>query len=104
MVNKSDGKPVWMLTVKVTPSMKSTDVYWTTIVSSAQANKNYMSCPFSGCDCPAGQTFCSHMLAVVYLIMLVQENNDMTFDEIFRTLPKPVLDLQSIAVRLSFIY
>ena len=104
VVNKSNGNPVWMLTVKVTPSMKSTDVYWTTIVSTAHANKTYMSCPFSGCDCPSGQNFCSHMLAVVYLIMLVQENDDMKFDDIFRTLSKPVLDLQSIAVRLSFIY
>ena len=88
--------------------MKSTEIYWTTLVSTAINSENiiaeYLCCPYSGCDCPAGQNFCSHMLAVVYLLLIIQENTTMNFEEIFDTLPKPVLDLQSIAIPMSFIY
>jgi hypothetical protein len=107
VVKKSDKSPLWLLTVKVTPSMKSTDVYWTTLISSVGmdgAINAYVPCPFSGCDCPAGQNFCSHMLAVIFLLMIIQEKRELSYQQLFSILPKPVLDLQSIPVKVSFIY
>ncbi len=83
--------------------MKSKDIYWTTVVFDANT-KEFCQCPYSCCDCPAGQMFCSHMLAVVLLLGIIQTNKDDSFEEFYKTLPKPILDLQSLPVKMTFIY
>ena len=96
-----DDSDVLMLTASVTPTVK-TPQYWTTLM--VDNSQKYLPCPFSGCDCPAGQLFCSHMLAFLLYVMLVQENKDMTFDDMVAILPPPVLSLQTLPVHFSFVY
>jgi hypothetical protein len=104
MLKKKENEcDVWLITVKVTPSMKSKDIYWTTIVVDLET-KSFCQTPYSGCDCPAGQMFCSHMLAVVLLLGIIQVNADESFNDIYETLPKPILDMQSLPVKMTYIY
>lgn len=100
---KDNDDDVWLLTIKVTPSMKTKEIYWTTIVLDKET-KSFCQSPYSGCDCPAGQMFCSHMLAVILLLGIIQENKEDSFNEIYATLPEPILGMQSLPVKLKFIF
>ena len=65
------SKDIILLSVVITPSMKTAQ-YCTTLMFDAH-NHEYVSSPYSGCDCPDGQLFCSHMLAFLQMVMLIQE-------------------------------
>ena len=101
-VQKIDDKsPVFLVTASVTPTVK-TDAYWTTIMVDRQGQ--YLCSPYSGCDCPVGQLFCSHMLGLLLIIMIIQENADILYDSMLSMLPEPVLSLQTQPVIFSFLY
>ena len=97
----SNNDDVFLLTASVTPTVK-TPQYWTTIM--VQSDGNYLPCPFSGCDCPAGQLFCSHMLGLLMYVMLIQEHSSISYDDMVQILPPPVMSLQTLPVAFDFIY
>jgi 5'-3' exonuclease len=92
---------VYLFSIRVTPSVK-TGVYSTSIVISKEGK--YLGCPYSGCECPAGNLFCSHMLAVLLLFMIIQDNNTTTFAEFLEYLPAPIISFQNIPVHNVMIY
>ena len=98
----SDDAVVILLTAAVTPTVK-TPQYWTTLMM-GEADAKYLSGPFSGCDCPAGQLFCSHMLALLLYVMLIQQHGDVSYDTMLVTLPPPVISMQTVPVPFSFLY
>jgi hypothetical protein len=67
---KSTKEPVTLITIQVTASMKS-EIYDVNIVM--HTNGSYELAPASGCDCPAGQFFCSHMLAFFLFVYTLQK-------------------------------
>ena len=97
-----DNTDVLLLTASITPTLK-TPLYWTTVMVDATTGK-YLCCPYSGCDCPVGQLFCSHMLALLLYVMIIQENIDIDFQNMVSILPDPVLSLQTQPVLFSFLY
>jgi hypothetical protein len=98
---KVRGTGVILLTVQITPSVKAS-LYWTSLVFDEQSG-NLLTTPFSGCDCPVGNLFCSHMLGLMLLIMMLQSNK-LNINELLRYLPPPVMSLQNLPVYAAFVY
>ena len=98
----SDNSDVIMFTAYVTPTVKSKQ-YWTTVMVDF-TNGAYLHNPYSGCDCPAGQFFCSHMLGLLTYVGLIQEFDDLDYNAFINTLPLQVLSLQSLPLGFTFIY
>ena len=69
---KTSEEPVTLITIQVMASMKS-ETYDVGIVMTM--DRKYDIAPASGCDCPAGQHFCSHMLAFFLLMYALQKKN-----------------------------
>jgi hypothetical protein len=95
-------RDVLLFSIKITPSVK-TGVYSTSIVVDRDT-KEYLGCPYSGCECPAGNLFCSHMLSVLLLFMIIQDNDAVTFADFLEYLPTPITSFQNIPVHNSMIY
>jgi len=94
----ADGSKEHVFQVTVTPSMKS-DVYLCYVVFSETGA--YLPTPKSGCSCPAGNLFCSHMLAHFLLLLVYQIEPTWDMDIVAEAMPAPV---KSIDVPISLEY
>lgn len=67
-----------MFQIQSTPSMKA-NAYAVNLIFSAHSDERneigsrYIRTPYSHCDCPAGQMFCSHMLGFLGILRIIQE-------------------------------
>lgn len=95
-----------MFQMKSTPSMKS-NAYAVNIVFSTDVSDiggRFIKSPYSHCDCPAGQMFCSHMLGFLGIMRIIQRNDLLTFITAVKVFPESVKALSSTGILLEYLY
>ena len=71
----------------------------------AKDGDTFMPGPASPCNCPVGRLFCSHLLAFIVLIGMIQilnENED--FDWFLSNMPEPVKSLHSLCIPFAYVF
>ena len=71
----------------------------------AKDGDTFMPRPASPCNCPVGRLFCSHLLAFIVLIGMIQilnENED--FDWFLSNMPEPVKSLHSLCIPFAYVF
>jgi hypothetical protein len=58
--------------------------------------------PLSCCDCPKGLLLCSHMIASLVTICLIQ-TSDVSFATFFERMPESVRELQMAGITIEFV-
>ena len=100
----TDGiERVRMLSIKCTPSMKK-DVYTIYLVLRL-SDDSFLPSPASRCNCPVGRLFCSHILAFIVLLGMMQ---NLTVTEDFHwfesSMPDPVKSLHSLCIPFQYVF
>ena len=67
------------------------------------ATGDFIGAPSSCCQCPAGRLFCSHMLALLLLLYLIQRLSNVTLDDLIASLPEPIKLLRATPIALSYL-
>ena len=91
---------VRIFSIKVTPSMKNVvySVYIIFTETGVYVPKQ------SKCDCPNGWLFCSHTLAFLLVIYLIQGMADWKFNDVKAFLPLPIKSLQSVPLSAGYVF
>ena len=92
----------FLFVVKVTPSMKA-ETYQVVIAANA-ATGEYKPAPCSRCDCPNGRLLCSHMLASLSMIYLVQQHPSWCLGDLIAAMPPPVKSMQNKPIPFDFVF
>ena len=96
-------EPVRIFSIKCTPSMKK-DVY-TIYLILRSSDDTFLQAPASRCNCPVGRLFCSHMLAFIVLLGMMQSlNDDETFQWFAESMPDPVKSLHSLCIPFQYVF
>lgn len=101
--------PCIMFQIQSTPSMKA-NAYEVNIIfktgtdESAVIGARYIRSPYSHCDCPAGQMFCSHMLGFLGILRVIQQKVLITHTAAKSIFPQSVKALSSTGILLEFVY
>ena len=66
--------------------------------------ERFVRSPYSHCDCPAGQMFCSHMLGFLGIIRIIQTNFLLPYSKIVDIFPESVKALSSTGILLEYVY
>ena len=94
---------VRMFSIRCTPSMKK-DVYTIYLVLILSSD-TFLLAPASRCNCPVGRLFCSHMLAFIVLLGMMQTlRNTENFDWFESNMPDPVKSLHSLCIPFQYVY
>lgn len=94
---------VRMLSIRCTPSMKK-DVYTIYLVLILSSD-TFLPAPASRCNCPVGRLFCSHMLAFIVLLGMMQTlRNTENFDWFESNMPDPVKSLHSLCIPFQYVF
>ena len=101
--------PCTMFQFRSTPSMKANAyavnlVFKIGSINTDEVSDRYMRSPYSHCDCPAGQMFCSHMLRFLGIVRVLQKKLLMTHDMAKASFPESVKALSSTGILLEFVY
>jgi hypothetical protein len=99
---KSSGADVVVFKGTCVPSMKQPE-YDFLIVFDLQTHM-YIPAPVSRCGCPAGQFFCSHMLAWLVCICLLQSFPAVSFADFVRGMPQPIKSIVAVPVPWSLMF
>ena len=97
-----------MYQIQSTPSMK-TNAYAVNLIFSElgegrnEIGSRYIRTPYSHCDCPAGQMFCSHMLGFLGILRIIQENKLLSYAAAIAMLPESVKALSSTGILLEYV-
>ena len=59
---------------------------------------------YSYCDCPDGLHFCSHMLALMLLLKVLQIQPEWNLATLTRMLPEPIKTIQSLPIAVDYVY
>ena len=100
----ADGvEAVRMFSIKCTPSMKN-DVYTIYLVFRI-SDDVFIPPPASRCNCPVGRLFCSHMLASIVLLGMMQslEENE-SYEWLESNMPDPVKSLHSLCIPFQYVF
>ena len=95
--------PVRIFSIKCTPSMKK-DAYTIYLVFRT-SNDKFVPPPASRCNCPVGRLFCSHMLAYIVLLGMMQSLRETETYEWFESnMPDPVKSLHSLCIPFQYVF
>ena len=103
--SKVDNEDVYLFRVFISPSLKSKP-YWTTLVFKKETGE-YVPSPTSRCDCPAGALFCSHMLAFLLMLMVVQNDGRRKIKSVSNLvdyMPEHMNKFKSMLFPVDFVY
>lgn len=94
---------------KSTPSMKANTyavnlIFKLGITDGNDVADRYLKSPYSHCDCPAGQMFCSHMLGFLGIIRIIQKHFLLSYSKMVEIFPECVKALSSTGILLEFVY
>ena len=98
-----------MFQIQSTPSMKA-NAYDVNIVfkigkdDTEAVGDRYIRSPYSHCDCPAGQMFCSHMLGFLGIARIIQRKVLMSHSAAKNIFPESVKALSSTGILLEFVF
>ena len=94
---------VRIFSIQCTPSMKK-DAYIVHLIL-AKNGDTFMPGPASRCNCPVGRLFCSHLLAFIVLIGMIQLLNEgEDFDWFINNMPEPVKSLHSLCIPFAYVF
>ena len=98
-----------MYQIKSTPSMKANAYAVNLIFRTGQVDGDheadrFVKSPYSHCDCPAGQMFCSHMLGFLGIIRIIQKNVLLPYTKMIEIFPESVKALSSTGILLEYVY
>ena len=66
--------------------------------------ERFVKSPYSHCDCPAGQMFCSHMLGFIGIIRIIQKHFLLSYNKVIDIFPESVKALSSTGILLEYVY
>ena len=94
---------VSIFSIQCTPSMKK-DAYMVHLILT-KANDIFMPGPASRCNCPVGRLFCSHLLAFIVLLGMIQMlNDDEDYKWFLANMPEPVKSLHSMCIPFAYVF
>jgi 5'-3' exonuclease len=94
---------VRMFSIKCSPSMKK-DVYTIYLVMRKSDDK-FIPAPGSRCNCPVGRLFCSHLLAFIVLLGMIQTSKTTEdFEWFVENMPEPVKSLHSLCIPFAYVF
>lgn len=94
---------VSMFSIKCTPSMKK-DAYTIYLVLT-RTGVSFLPAPASRCNCPVGRLFCSHMLAfIVALGMMQRLKPNENFKWFEASMPEPVKSIHSLCIPFQYVF
>ena len=98
-----------MYQIKSTPSMKANEyavnlVFRKGILDHDEVGVRFVRSPYSHCDCPAGQMFCSHMLGFLGILRVIQEHLLLSYSKISALFPPSVKALSSTGILLEYVF
>ena len=94
---------VRIFSIKCTPSMKK-DVYTVYLVLK-HSDDTFLPAPASRCNCPVGRLFCSHMLAFIVLLGMMQSlESTENFEWFAANMPEPVKSLHSLCIPFQYVF
>lgn len=92
-----------IFSIQCTPSMKK-DAYSVHLILS-KADDTFIPGPASRCNCPVGRLFCSHLLAFVVLLGIIQMlEDDEDYDWFVSIMPDPVKSLHSLCIPFEYVF
>ena len=95
--------PVRIFSIKCTPSMKK-DAYTIYLVF-RMLDDTFLPAPASKCNCPVGRMFCSHMLAFIVLLGMMQSLRETETLVWFESrMPEPVKSLHSLCIPFQYMF
>ena len=94
---------VRIISIKCTPSMKK--VVYTIYLILRTSDDSFLPAPASRCNCPVGRLFCSHMLAFIVLLGMMQRLHEKyDYDWLVANMPDPVKSLHSLCVPFQYVF
>lgn len=98
-----------MYQIQSTPSMKANAyavnlVFKLGIIDGNDSADRFVKSPYSHCDCPAGQMFCSHMLGFLGIIRIIQKHFLLSYNKMIEIFPECVKALSSTGILLEYVY
>ena len=70
-----------------------------------KADDIFMSGPVSRCNCPVGRLFCSHLLAFIVLLGMIQMlNDDEDYSWFLANMPAHVKSLHSMCIPFAYVF
>ena len=94
---------VRIISIKCTPSMKK-DVY-TIYLILRTFDDSFLPAPASRCNCPVGRLFCSHMLAFIVLLGMMQRLDERyDYAWLVANMPDPVKSLHSLCIPFQYVF
>ena len=71
----------------------------------ACATDIFMPGPASRCNCPVGRLFCSHLLAFIVLLGMIQIlEDDEGYEWFVSIMPDPVKSLHSLCIPFEYVF
>jgi len=66
--------------------------------------KSFIGFPTSRCECKNGRVFCSHMLGLMFIIMIIQNlpESPNLYDDLVRRMPAPIHSLRGLLIPMSY--
>ena len=69
------------------------------------SDDSFVQAPASRCNCPVGRLFCSHMLAFIVLLGMIQSLAPIEdFDWFEANMPDPVKSLHSLCIPFQYVF
>ena len=68
-----------------------------------EIGSRYIRTPYSHCDCPAGQMFCSHMLGFLGILRIIQQKVLLSYGALSASFPESVKALSSTGILLEYV-
>ncbi len=100
----------FLFTITAIPSLRDKvphmehDCYTVSLCFEEQLDGNlfeFVPAPLSCCDCPKGKLFCSHMIAALLLISIIQQC-ELSFDRLNKIMPESIRELQRVGITLDY--
>ena len=98
-----------MYQIKRTPSMKSNAysvnlVFREGLIDGEKIGIRFIRSPYSHCDCPAGQMFCSYMLGFLGILRIIQKHSLLSHSKLTALFPESVKALSRTGILLEYVF
>jgi 5'-3' exonuclease len=104
LASLASGERRAMIETECTPSMKSVNYSVKMLFKHKQGGGCTFDAKHSCCDCPDGRHFCSHMLAALLLIRVLQNNPEWTLDDVRQRMAEPIKTIQGLPLSFALVF
>ena len=100
----ASGENRAMIETECTPSMKSVNYSVKMLFKHKEGGGCTFDAKHSCCDCPDGRHFCSHMLAALLLIRVLQSNPTWALGDVRQRMPEPIKTIQGLPLSFALVF